>query len=192
MNNPTQAEQADIAVAAAVDPLHDTPAVKAIGWASELADQPQLISISAAVCVAGLVFGEARLARAGARMLAAELLATKLKSFVKHRVDRARPSVVAQGGRYTAKLGDDETHEMTSFPSGHTAGAVAVARAFARDYPEHRAGSYGLALATGAIQLPRRKHYVTDVVAGAVLGWAAEQAIQTLVAAVARPRRPGP
>ena len=170
----TKAEEADLEVAKAVAPVRNSPAVRALGFASELADQPPLISICAATLAAGLVMKSRRVARAGARMLAAELLATTLKSVVKHRIDRTRPSVVADGGRYQRRAGSDPTGEMSSFPSGHTAGAVAVARALAREYPEHQAAAYVAAAAIGANKIPRCKHYPSDIAAGALVGLAAE------------------
>ena len=177
MNRPQGPEKADIAVADAVEPLNDAAPVQFLGWASELADQPQLIGSCVALGVVGLMVGNPRLAMAGGRMLAAELLVTKLKSMIKHRIVRSRPSELAKGHRYTARAGEDRSSEMSSFPSGHTAGAVAVARAFAREYPEQGAIGYGLATAVAVIQVPRGKHYVTDLVAGALLGLAAEQAL---------------
>lgn len=176
-------ERADLAVADATGKSRDTVAVKALGTLSELADQPQLISICAVTLAAGLLAGNARLARAGARMLAAELLATKLKSFVKHRVDRTRPHVVANGGRYKAKPGSSHASALNSFPSGHTAGAVAVARAFVREYPEHRVAAYVCAAAVAAIQIPRSAHYPTDVTAGGIVGLLAEAAIDRVTPA---------
>lgn len=177
MTKPSEPEKADIAVADAVEPLHDTAPVQLLGWASEIADQPQLITSCAALCVVGLGIGNKRLARAGARMLVAELVVTKLKSIIKHRIDRTRPAELAKGHGYTARAGSDESSEMSSFPSGHTAGAVAVARAHAREYPAQGIIGYGLAAAIAAIQVPRGKHYVSDLVAGALLGVAAEQAL---------------
>lgn len=171
-------EQADIAIAGAAAEVRDAPLVRALGRASEVADQPQMISFCAAALAVGLLAGHRRLALAGGRMLAAELVATQLKALVKNRVDRTRPSVLADGGSYQAKPGDDDAHEMNSFPSGHTAGAVAVARAFARSYPEHRAAAYGAATAIAAIQVPRCAHYPTDVGAGALIGVIADLVVE--------------
>lgn len=178
MRKPTEPEKADIAVAHMAAPLRDTGVVRALGKASEIADQPPLITLCAATLAAGLILRDARLARAGGRMLAAALVATKLKSLIKHRVDRTRPHVIVDGGRYRATKGHDHASAMNSFPSGHTAGAVAVARAFAREYPERAAGAYGAAAAIGAIQIPRSKHYPSDIGAGAIVGLVAETAVR--------------
>jgi len=177
MRKHSRAEKADVAVAQAAAPARDNPAVRALGWASDIADQPPLITLCAATFAAGLILRDGRMARAGGRMLAAELLATKLKSLIKDRIDRTRPYVVANGGRYRARKGNDPHSAMTSFPSGHTAGAVAVARAYAREYPERARAAYAGAAAVGAIQIPRSKHYPADVVAGAIVGLVAEKTV---------------
>ena len=177
MRRKTGPEKADIAVAEAAAPLRHTIVVRTLGWLSEAADQPQLISLCAATLAFGLVTGNGRIARAGGRMLAAELLATGLKSAVKHRVDRSRPRVVDDGGRYTMRKGHDRASGANSFPSGHTAGAVAVARAFAREYPEHRTAALGTAAAVAVVQIPRCQHYPTDLAAGAAIGLAAEELV---------------
>jgi hypothetical protein len=69
----------------------DTPPVRIAGFLAEVADQPQLITASVATIAAGLFTRRADLVRGGARMLAAHLVATGLKSLVKHQVDRSRP-----------------------------------------------------------------------------------------------------
>lgn len=106
-------------------------------------------------------------------MLAAEWMATKAKSFVKHRIDRTRSRRPVEGGQYSMKRGDCHDTELNSCPSGHTAGAVSVARAFASEYPQH-AGKAALAAAfVGAIQIFCCKHYLSDVGVRAAIGLAA-------------------
>jgi membrane-associated phospholipid phosphatase len=170
----TKVEHADIAVLEATSDLRHTPPVKLLGTLSEVADQPQLISICAATLAAGLLMRRPKLAVAGARMLATELLATKMKSAVKHRIDRTRPRVIDDGGDYEMKRGKTKSSEMNSFPSGHTAGAVGVARALARSYPDLATPAYATAGAIAVIQIPRCQHYPSDLAAGAAVGLAAE------------------
>jgi membrane-associated phospholipid phosphatase len=177
MTKLTETERKDIKVAEAAASARHSPAVKALGMVSELADQPQLNTICAATLIIGLGSGNRTLTRAGLRMLAAQLLATRLKGFIKHRVDRSRPSVVANGGEYERHPGNDHASEMNSFPSGHTSGAVAVARAFAREYPRHRVAAYAAAAGVGMIQVPRGKHYPSDVVGGLLIGLTADLAV---------------
>lgn len=173
-------EHADARVAAALGHHHNTSVVRALGQAAEIADQPPLIALTAATAVAGLVLKRPTLLRAGLRMLAAELVATGLKTRVKHRVDRTRPHKMLDEGRYVLRhVGDAASRDgpWSSFPSGHTAGAVAVARAIARDYPRAAMPAALAAGAVAAIQIPARKHFPTDVIAGAVVGWGAESLV---------------
>lgn len=150
------------------------PLTKLLGGISEIADQPPLIALSATVLAAGLMLRRRRLAEAGGRMLAAELVATALKSAIKNRIDRTRPHVEADGGRYRAEQGDSDESALNSFPSGHTAGAVAVSRAIGRVYPAARWPALTAAGAIASIQLPRLKHYPTDLAAGAAIGLVAD------------------
>jgi membrane-associated phospholipid phosphatase len=177
----TAVERADVAVTKAVAPFRKTIPIRAIGQLSELADQPPLISICGATLAWGLVSGNQRLARSGARMLASELLATALKSAVKKSVDRTRPTVLVDEGEYRMEPGNTNDHPINSFPSGHTAGAVTVARAFARDYPEHAAAAYGSAIAAALVQIPRCTHYPSDLAAGAAVGIVAELAVSAVL-----------
>jgi dimethylhistidine N-methyltransferase len=69
-------EQADAKVAAALGEHHDHPLIAAVGKASEIADQPPLLALTAATALAGLVLRRPTLLRAGLRMLASEIVAT--------------------------------------------------------------------------------------------------------------------
>ena len=63
---------------------------------------------------------------------------------------------------------------------------MAVARAVGRAYPGAHQVALGLAGAAGAAQVVRSKHYVSDVVAGAVIGWAAEMIVDAVIRRAAR------
>lgn len=182
-------EHADAKVAAALGHHQDHPVIATIGKASEIADQPPLIALTAATAVAGLALRRPALLRAGLRMLAAELVATSIKTRIKHRVDRTRPHKMLDEGRYELKHAGGSANRdgpWSSFPSGHTAGAVAVGRALARDYPGLTAPATLAAATIAAIQLPRRKHFPTDVIAGAAIGWLAETMVSAGIRAVRR------
>jgi membrane-associated phospholipid phosphatase len=188
------AEGADIALATHLAGHKDHPAVRGLGTLSEIGDQPPLLVLSGAVLVYGLLSGNRRAAGAGARMLSSLILATGIKASVKHLVARTRPNVLLDEGRYAVEpLGPDEG-PWNSFPSGHTAGSVAVARAIGRVYPAARPVAYGGAAAVGLMQIPRGAHYPADVAAGALVGIVAEAAVdraaQYLVAATSKPEDP--
>lgn len=185
-------EHADAKVAAALGHHHDHPVIGAVGKASEIADQPPLLALTAATALAGLVLRRPTLLRAGLRMLAAEIVATGIKTRVKHRVDRTRPHKMLDEGRYVLRHAGKAANRdgpWSSFPSGHTAGAVAVARALAREYPAALVPAAAAAGTVAAIQLPRRKHFPTDVIAGAAIGWAAEMLVDAGIRALRRRRR---
>jgi membrane-associated phospholipid phosphatase len=169
--------------------------MEALGLFASLGDQPPLRTLCAATIAAGLAGGDRRLARAGLRMLVAHTLATLAKDFVKHRVDRTRPRSKGRPGKdHVPRPGRHTAKEETSFPSGHSAGAAAVARAFARDYPEHAAPAYAAAGALALAQIPRCAHYPTDVGAGIAIGLAAEALIGAALPAIeenAFPAEPG-
>lgn len=176
MRSKAKIETADAKVAAKARPLRTARPVRAAGTLSELADQPPLYAIGLLTFGAGLFLKDARLAKTGARMFAAEWLATATKSFVKHRVNRVRPRSNRSGGA-ALRAGHSPDSALSSFPSGHSAGAVAVARAVGREYPDHRVAANAIAASVALVQIPRGAHYVSDVAAGAAIGLAAEAVV---------------
>ncbi len=176
-----KAEQADRAASRRLNRARHGRAMRLLGAAGDLADQPPLRLLCAVVIAAGAVRRDRRLAGTGARMLAAHTLATLAKNAIKAVVDRTHPD---HGDDPAIRLGRSDEHGRTSFPSGHSAGAVAVAQAFARRYPDHATAARMGALAASAVQVPRGKHYLGDVVAGAGIGWLAETAADAVVAAL--------
>lgn len=174
----TKAEKADLKAAKAAAKWREHPVVKTAGWVSEIADQPQLLSLCAGTLAVGLVRRDPRLAATGARMLASAVVAIAAKDMVKRAVDRTRPGVVVDGGKYRMRKGrGTRDGELGSFPSGHTAGAVAVARAAARGYPQVAPAATAAAGLIAVVQVPRCAHYPTDIGVGAVIGWLAEAAV---------------
>ncbi|HEX4739397.1 MAG TPA: phosphatase PAP2 family protein [Allosphingosinicella sp.] len=182
MKKPSEAAaalvRADRKTAEAVLPYEESLPVRLLEHVADLGDQPPMRILCGAVIAIGLIGGDRRLAGAGLRMLAAHTLATLVKDAVKRRVDRTRPRSAAKPGKDAKpRPGDSEAKEETSFPSGHSAGAAAVARAFARSYPEHSAPAYAAAAVLALAQIPRCAHYPTDVGAGIAIGLAAEKAV---------------
>jgi membrane-associated phospholipid phosphatase len=114
---------------------------------------------------------------AGARMLLSHELATVAKRAVKNRVDRWRPHSVKRGKAIKPRPGSSEAKALNSFPSGHSAGAMAVAGAFAAHYPEHRAPALAAGAAVSLAQVPTLSHYPSDVAAGAAIGVATDTVV---------------
>ena len=161
----------------AVLPYQQNPAVKVLSLLSDAGDQPPMLTLSGSVLALGLVGRNGRLIRAGSRMIAAHLLATAAKNYIKHRVDRTRPRSASGRNGHKPKPGHNRAKEETSFPSGHSAGAMAVAQAFARELPEYRGAALSGAGVIALAQIPRCAHYPTDVGAGLAIGWLSELAV---------------
>jgi membrane-associated phospholipid phosphatase len=155
-------------------PYAESPMVRALDILSKLGDQPELRIIAAGLIVAGTFARRDRLTRAGARMIIAHEAATLAKDVAKTKIDRTRPRSANDRNEKKPKKGDHTAKEKTSFPSGHSAGAIAAARAFSREFPEYGAAAMGSAGFIAASQIPRSAHYPTDVAAGLLIGLAAE------------------
>src|SRR3954452_25340641 len=72
--------------------------------------------------------GSDRLVRAGARMLLAHEAATLVKNVFKTNIDRTRPRSASSRKDKKARKGNSSAKEQSSFPSGHSAGAIAAAK----------------------------------------------------------------
>jgi membrane-associated phospholipid phosphatase len=170
-------------------PYAGTLPVKALDVISKLGDQPELRTISGALIAAGIFAGSDRLVRAGGRMMIAHEAATFAKDMVKTEVDRTRPRSADGRKEKKPKKGKHTAKERTSFPSGHSSGAIAAARAFAREFPEYGVAAVGAAAFIALSQIPRCAHYPTDVAAGIAIGLASEALVDRIWNAAARDER---
>lgn len=186
VDDATPVEDAEVAIAKATVPYADTPAVKLLGQVSDFTDQEPIYAATGAVIATGLVMRDARTIRAGTRMLAAHLLATALRGTVKQLVDRTRPDAAVRNGSYHMGPGQRYERDFNSFPSGHAAGAVAVALAFSREYPRQAPEALAAAAASGAAQVIRCSHYPSDVLVGAGVGALAEFVVDRLMRLASR------
>lgn len=168
-------ERVDVEIIEKLRPLLQKPAVRRLGKLGELGDEPPLLLISATLLVGGTLARKPPLQRAAIRMALAHLIAIGFKEWGKNNVDRSRPDEQLKEGRYHMAKGHSRDADLRSFPSGHAAGALAVARAFSRDYPRYTKPVLAAAAVIGALQVPRRAHYPGDVVAGGVAGAVAER-----------------
>lgn len=105
-----------------------------------------------------------------------------LASALKFLTVRTRPSFYqppAQAepsffGPFVTKTGYNGDRTNTSFPSGHTTSAFAIATVFAKQYKDHPwipVVAYSTATLVGLSRIAENKHWVTDVFAGAALGY---------------------
>lgn len=90
---------------------------------------------------------------------------------------RLRPSDIPPGGNFSDTFFDSHKSALgnnTSFPSGHTAAAFAVATVFAHRYRQHRWApwvAYGAATAVAFSRVTLQSHFPSDVFLGAALGF---------------------
>ncbi|WP_294192410.1 phosphatase PAP2 family protein [uncultured Sphingomonas sp.] len=154
--------------------LQDGALVRALTPLSKLADETPLMLLSGVTLTAGLLLRRRGVTRVGARMFAAHLVANAAKTVLKGSVDRLRPNAVEHEPEIKPGSGTDDK-AANAFPSGHTAGAIAVAQAVAHEFPSVAAPARTVAMVASATQVPRGAHYLTDVLSGAVVGWASER-----------------
>jgi membrane-associated phospholipid phosphatase len=173
-------ERADIAAAERLARHHRHPALRAATAFAQLADQPPLLAASGAVVAWGLLTGDRRSAWHGGRMLASILLVTALKAPLKLVVARTRPHMLLDQGMHEVRLLGPNEKPWRSFPSGHTANSVVLARALARYWPEARLPAYALATAVALARVSRGAHYPSDVLAGVLIGVLAETIVDRM------------
>ena len=183
---PSSIEEADKEAAGKAARYRHHPAVKALGSFSEIADQIPLSILCAGVTMAGVLADRPRLARTGLQMMAAHVLANMIKRAIKNRVRRTRPNVMIDKQSYHFEADEGQGGDEASFPSGHTAGAVAVATAMACNLPRTSVPVLTVAAVVAGIQVPRAKHYPIDVAAGAILGLASALIVRAVAARAGR------
>ena len=166
--------RADIAVSHAVKPLQHNPVVKRLKPLGDWPDQMPLNIAAAGLVGAGLLAKNERMTRLGVRLGAAHLVAMALKQGAKALIRRPRPNMVSSGTPHEIRFPGHRDPAVESFPSGHSTGAVMAARTVARIYPEAAPVAYAAAATAGAAQVVRQDHFLSDVLAGVVLGVAAD------------------
>ena len=92
---------------------------------------------------------------------------------LKYAVGRVRPNTATNAFQFKPFSNNQ------SFPSGHASQAFAVATAIAENYPFWWVQTlcYGGAGLVGYARIEQNAHYASDVVAGALLGWAVAHAV---------------
>lgn len=182
-------EQADVELSRSISGYRESAPAKLLGVFGEMTDQPPLYAFIGGVAAVALVRGDRRLLRTAGRMLAAHWLGIRAKNAVKNAVDRTRPQMLIEEGRYEMGKGRRPEKAFSSFPSGHTVGALAIAQALVRDYSEYRTGAYAICVAAAVARIAKCDHFLSDTAAGALIGVAAEQAVRSALDVAYRPDR---
>jgi membrane-associated phospholipid phosphatase len=184
--SPTSLECIDIAVAIWLASHRHDPAARIAAAVNAAGDQPPLLALSGGMLAFGLLTGDRRAAGAGRRMLTSMMISIVIKTVLKAAVSRTRPNVLLEEGLYEVRLFGPNRGPWQSFPSGHTAGSVALARAVIRTYPNARWLAYAGATAIALVQVPRGTHYPLDVAAGIVVGLVSDAIAERLESRVGR------
>jgi membrane-associated phospholipid phosphatase len=160
-----------LALPAAVDSLdhavqenlrrhHDPKVQVGMQAASDLAGAELLLGGMLAIAVLDPIAGPET-----ARIAISSLLATGLVvEGIKFVVDRPRPHGWLRGW-------------SSSFPSGHASGAFALAVIFTRRWKRLAIGFWTVAVTVALSRLYLERHYLSDVVAGAVIGFVSANAV---------------
>jgi membrane-associated phospholipid phosphatase len=85
-------------------------------------------------------------------------------------IGRLRPNQAPSHLAFTQPFAELLTKQRVSFPSGEAATALALAYVLARLYPRWKAASYVAGALAAVARLVNGAHYLSDVVAGGLLG----------------------
>ncbi|WP_229205004.1 YjbH domain-containing protein [Duganella sp. Leaf61] len=116
---------------------------------------------------AAFALGDERMRNTGLISMQSIAAATGVSLVGKYAVGRARPE--EERGPWS-RVSDGYSRSDASFPSGHSAVAFAAVTPFAKEYDAP--WLYGVAALGSAGRVAGRKHWVSDTVAGGVLGYA--------------------
>lgn len=114
---------------------------------------------------AALAFGDERASNIGLISMEAVAASIGITQVGKYAVGRARPG--AEQGAWSQV---DGNRSNASFPSGHSAVSFAAVTPFAKEYDAP--WLYGVAALSSAGRVAARQHWVSDTVAGGILGYA--------------------
>jgi membrane-associated phospholipid phosphatase len=139
----------------------------------------------AALVMAGIAsrFGRRDLVRAGLVAVPALIASGLIARVFKILIGRPRPSTITDG---LAQWAPSFSAAFNSFPSGHAASAFTFAAVLAAVLPSWRGALYASAAVIAFSRVGVDAHFLSDVVAGGLLGWATGR----LAMGIAERRRP--
>jgi undecaprenyl-diphosphatase len=112
------------------------------------------------------IYGFLKKKEIGKVLTIAMIVVSLIVHTLKHTLGRARPIL----GFETSFVGPSMSSVHTSFPSGHTAFAFALATVISYYYPRYRYLFYVLAIWIGFERIEDFAHFPSDVLMGAFLG----------------------
>jgi len=124
----------------------------------ELATEAGEAKLGIALCAGIGLFGGEKARNSAKLALAADALSAGITFGLKLAVNRDRP----EGGTERSN---------SSFPSGHATGAFALATVFSHQYPRATIPAFLAATAVGLSRIYLGRHYPSDVLTGAAIGF---------------------
>ena len=134
------------------------------GWGNFGKNMPLALVATSGVAVA---MGDDRMQNMGIISLQAVAASLGVSAVGKYVVGRARPD---ENRGPWERVGEGHSRPNSSFPSGHSAMAFAAVTPFAQEYDAP--WLYGVAALSSAGRVAGSKHWVSDVVAGGIIGYA--------------------
>ncbi|HEX6790427.1 MAG TPA: phosphatase PAP2 family protein [Candidatus Krumholzibacteria bacterium] len=146
---------------------------------SSAAGPTTMVPLALAAGAIGL-FGPPRERETGGMLVEALITSSAWTGVLKYACGRERPRETTEisadwtgpGALFTTEPVDGRG--LRSFPSGHTSGAWAMATVLAHQYPSHGIVpviAYGAAAAMGYSRMAVGAHWLSDVVAGGLIGY---------------------
>ena len=131
-----------------------------VGVLNPIGSGVTLLILCVALAFLGRTCARSRICEAGCLGAVAFIVAGMVEYVLKYLVGRPRPAVA----------GTLFGIELDSFPSGHATSVFAVATVLAAVYPRLRWPLYVLAAAIALGRVYLARHYLSDIVAGALIG----------------------
>lgn len=126
----------------------------------------KMVPVTAGLFAVSLVTHDTRFQDAAFTSLQSLVYSTTAVYALKYAVGRLRPEMNAGASRYDLFSGN------TSFPSGHTASAFAIVTPWVMYYPNPVTyGLFALSAGTAVARIARDRHWPTDVLTGAAIGF---------------------
>jgi membrane-associated phospholipid phosphatase len=142
-------------------------------WTSRLGASYSIIPITATFWLGGVLADSPRAREVGRVGVEALTDAFIVNNVIKAATQRQRPTEGEERGAFWAGTGRF-WNAGSSFPSGHATYAFTLASVIAHEYHDSKIipiTAYALATTVGASRFAARKHYASDIVAGAAVGW---------------------
>lgn len=133
-------------------------------WGNFGKNMPIALVATSGVAIA---MGDDRMQNMGIVSVQAVAASLGVSAVGKYVVGRARPD--ENRGPWT-RVGENESRTNSAFPSGHSAVAFAAVTPFAKEYDAP--WLYGVAAISSMGRVAGRKHWVSDTVAGGIIGYA--------------------